>query len=202
MKKLYQKGSAAIIALVSILVVIVLAAVFCFMSYVSAHNFAVGIEAQLKAAKANNENILAQYGQKLQESTQVPDMARDDIVKVVKAAIEGRYGDNGSQAAIQVLREQNPNVDPQLYRTIQAMIESGRDEFKQGQTKILDIIRNYETNLGYFWRGLMLRTAGFPKLNLDDYKIVSTDRAQEAFKNGKERAPIRLRAEPVPYYPQ
>jgi uncharacterized protein (UPF0333 family) len=198
MKQWYQKGSAAVIALVSIVVVIVLAAAFCFMSYVGANNFAVGMEAQLKTAKENNENILAQYGQKLQESTQVPDMARDDIVKVVKAAIEGRYGDNGSQAAIQVLREQNPSIDPQLYRTIQALIESGRDEFKQGQTKMLDIKRTYETNLGYFWRGMWMRMAGFPKLNLDDYKIVSTDRAQEAFKNGKESAPIRLRAEPVP----
>jgi uncharacterized protein (UPF0333 family) len=196
-KKLHQKGSAAVIALVSILVVVALAAAVCFMSYVSATNYGADVESQLKAAKENNENILAQYGQKLTESTQVPEMARDDITKVVKAAIEGRYGADGSRAAVQVLREQNPNIDPELYRKIQQLIEAGRDEFKQGQTRMVDVKRNYEKSLNLFWRGMWLRMAGFPKLNLEDYKIVSTDRAQDAFKNGKERGPIKLRSEPA-----
>jgi uncharacterized protein (UPF0333 family) len=198
MKKMYQKGSAAIITLVSILVVLGLAVAFCFMSYVSAVNYGADVESNLKAAKENNENILAQYGQKLTESVQVPDMARDDLVKVLKAAIQGRYGPDGSKAAFQMIKEQNLGTDPKLYQKIQQLIESGRDEFKQGQTKMVDIKRNYEKSLNLFWRGIWLRMAGFPKLNLDDFKIVSTDYAQDAFKNGKESGPIRLRKEPVP----
>lgn len=191
--KMYQKGSAAIIALVVVLVLIFGTLGVCAVGYLSANNYAAEVEPQLKAAKENSENYLAQYGQKLGESVQVPGMATKDVVEIMTASIGGRYGPNGSQAAIQMIREQNGVVDQKLYERIQQLIESGRDEYKQSQTKMLDIKRGYETNLGYAWRGFWLRTAGFPKLNLDDYKVISTDRAQEAFKNGKESAPIQLR---------
>lgn len=191
--KMYQKGSAAIVALVVVLVLIFGAIGICAVGYISANNYAAEVEPQLKAAKDNSENYLANYGQTLGESVQVPGMATDDVVKIMTASVAGRYGPNGSQAAIQVIREQNGVVDQKLYERIQQLIESGRAEYKQSQTKMLDIKRGYETNLGYAWRGFWLRTAGFPKLKLDDYKVISTDRAQEAFKNGKESAPIQLR---------
>lgn len=192
MKNLNQKGSATI-ALISVAVVLVVALVGVFASYVSASNYGAGVEAELKAAKENNENILAQYGQKLTESVQVPEMARDDLVKALKEAIQGRYGADGAKAAVLMVKEQNIGVDPELYRKIQQLIESGRDEFKQGQTKMVDVKRGYETSLNLFWRGKMLALAGYPKINLADFKIISTDRAQEAFKNGKESGPIKLR---------
>jgi hypothetical protein len=191
--KMRQKGSAAIIALVSIVVLIVGVIGICAMGYIGAVNYGAEVEPQLKTAKENSENFLAQYGQTLGESVQVPGMATDDVVKIMTASIGGRYGPNGSQAAVQVIREQNGVVDQKLYERIQQLIESGRAEYKQSQTKMLDIKRGYETNLGYAWRGFWLRTAGFPKVNLADFKVISTDRAQEAFKNGKESAPISLR---------
>lgn len=191
--KSQQKGSAGIIALVSIVVIFVAIVAACAVGYIGAVNYAAEVEAQLKAAKDNSENYLAQYGQKLQESVQVPGMATKDVVEIMTASVAGRYGPNGSQAAIQMIREQNGAVDQKLYERIQQLIESGRDEYKQSQTKMLDIKRGYETNLNYAWRGFWLRNAGFPKIKLDDFKVISTDRAQEAFKNGKESGPIQLR---------
>lgn len=191
--KIRQNGSAAIIALVSIAVLFFGILAACVVGYVGANNYAAEVEAQLKASKDNSENYLAQYGQKLQESVQVPGMATKDVVEIMTASVAGRYGPNGSQAAIQMIREQNGSVDQKLYERIQQLIESGRDEYKQSQTKMLDIKRGYETNLNYAWRGFWLRTAGFPKIKLEDYKVISTDRAQEAFKNGKESGPIQLR---------
>lgn len=193
MKNMYQKGSAAIIALVSVLVLFGGIAAICVMGYLGAVNYAAEVEPQLRTAKENSENYLAQYGQTLGESVQVPGMATDDVVKIMTASVAGRYGPNGSQAAVQVIREQNGVVDQKLYERIQQLIESGRNEYKQSQTKMLDIKRGYETNLGYAWRGFWLRTAGFPKLNLADFKVISSDHAQEAFKNGKESGPIQLR---------
>jgi len=197
-KKQQGKASPAVITLVALVVTIVLIAVAIGVSYVGASNYGAAKEAEIKAASRNSENVLAQYGQTLLESVQIPAMARDDIVKVATAAVGGRYGPDGSRAAVQMIREQNPSVDPQIYTRIQNHIEGGRKEFQQSNTKVLDICQGYETSRNLFWRGKMLALAGYPKMDLKMCDIVSTDRAQEAFKNGKESGPITLRSEPVP----
>lgn len=190
MKK--QIGSALIAVMVFLAVLLSIAGV-AFMSYVNANNYGVTVEAQLKAKRDDNRNILAQYGQKISEMVQVPEMMKNDLKEVVVGAIEGRYGEDGSKATWQWIQEQNPQLDSSVYLQVQRAIEAGRDEFKNSQTGMLDIKRSYETQLGYFWTGMWLRIAGFPKLNLDEYKIVSTARADKAFETGREDAPLKLR---------
>lgn len=162
-------------------------------SYISANNYGTAVEARLKAKQDDNRNIFAQYGQKIVEIAQVPEMYKNDLKEVVVGAIEGRYGEDGSQATWQWIQEQNPTIDTGIYAKIQQTIVAGRDEFKNGQTGMLDIKRSYETSLGYFWKGMWLRIAGFPKIDLDAYRIVSTQRADKAFDTGREDAPIKLR---------
>ena len=141
----------------------------------------------------DNENIYASYGQKIMELAQVPKIYAEDVERVTKSAIQARYGEEGSKATFQWLKEQNPQLDPTLYAKISNAIEAGRDEFKNAQTQMLDIKRSYETSLGNVWSGFWLSLAGYPKINLDDYKIVSTDRSADAFRTKKETGPLQLR---------
>ena len=164
-----------------------------FGSYVSAVNYGAAAEAGIKAAYTNNQNVLAQYSQKVQEVAQVPAMYTEDLTKVTRAAIEGRYGADGSKAVFQWLKEQNPQLDSKVYVKIQQVVESGRDEFKTAQTRLIDEKRVYETALNTFWHGLWLRIAGYPKINLDDYKVITTAQTDATFAAGKETAPIKLR---------
>lgn len=164
-----------------------------FGSYVSAVNYGAQAEAGIKAAYTNNQNVLAQYTQKVQEVAQVPGMYTEDFTKVTKAALEGRYGANGSKAVFQWLKEQNPQLDSKVYIKVQQVVESGRDEFQTAQTRLIDEKRVYETALNTFWRGLWLRIAGFPKINLDDYKVITTAQTEATFAAGKETAPLKLR---------
>lgn len=185
-----QQGSAtyAILAVVALLVVV-------FFVYVYGNNKANAMEQTLKAESQNRESVLANYGQKIQEAAQVPGMATADIVAISKAAIQGRYGENGSQAAVQMIREQNPQVDPKLYSRLQQIIEAGRDEFQVKQARLVDVKRVYETELGSAVTGAMMHFAGYPKINLEDpkFQIVSTGRAQSAVATGREEGPIQLR---------
>lgn len=184
-----QRGNSTIITLVVVAVITVLA----IASYISAANYGNRMETQLKAKWEDNENVLAQYGQKIVEMAQVPSMYTDDLTKVTKAAITGRYGENGSQAVFQWIKEQNPTIDPSLYTRIQQAIEAGRDEFKHSQTQLVDIKRSYQTELGTVWSGFWLARAGYPKVDLEKYKIITTDRASKAFQTGKEDGPLQLR---------
>lgn len=188
-----NSGKALLIVLGAILAFLVAAALVVFGSYVSASNRGNDLEQLIKATYENNENVLAQYSQKVMETAQVPSMMTEDLSKIAKAAIEGRYGPDGSKAIFQAIQEQNPQLDPMLYRQVQQVIEGGRTEFQNNQTRLIDQKRAYQTALGTFWGGMWLRIAGYPKIDLDKYKIVTTDRASEAFKTGKEAGPLTLR---------
>ena len=163
-----------------------------FMSYISAYNTGNRLEQTIKATFENNQNILAQYGNKIAEASQVPAMQRDDVRDIITAALDARYGEEGSQAMFQFIQEQNPNIDSSVYTQIQQIIEAGRKDFEVGQTKLIDQKRVYETALGSFWQGMWMRIAGYPKINLDDYTVVLSQRTIDAFQSGMEE-PIQLR---------
>lgn len=159
---------------------------------ISANNYGVTTERSLVATYDNNRNILSNYGKKVMEATQVPAMYSEDLTKLVKAQIEGRYGPKGSQASMQWLKEAAIPLDPNMYKQIQQIIEAGRNEFQVGQTTLLDKKRSYETELGKFPRGIIMSVLGFPKIDMKKYDIVTDTRTETAFDTKKEDA-IQLR---------
>lgn len=151
-------------------------------SYISYANYGNRAEVAIKAKYADNENVYAQGTQKVMEIAQVPAMYRDDLKEVFTAALQGRYGDNGSQATFQWLKEQNPQLDSSVYVKIQQVIEAFRTQFQNAQTGLLDQCRSYETNRGYVWAGFWLNMAGYPKADIDKMcTIVSTNKARQTF---------------------
>lgn len=164
------------------------------MSYVTAFNAGNRMENNIIATYEDNEQILGQYGQKLGEAVQVPELMRDDLKDVLAGAMAGRYGENGSQAVFQMITENYPGqVDASLYVQVQRIVEAGRDEFKTAQTRLVDQRRQYNTALGSFWQGMWMRMAGYPKIDLDEYEPISTARAAAVFEEGQESGPIQLR---------
>lgn len=161
--------------------------------YISAYNLGNRMEQGIIAQHTENKNVLAQYSQKVVEAASVSEIYKNDLVEVTNAAIEGRYGENGSQAVFQWIQENNPQLDPTIYTKVQQIIESGRNEFQVSQTRLIELKRVYQTAQGNFLQGFFLKLAGYPKINLDDYKIVTTTRTERAFESGVEDAPIKLR---------
>lgn len=193
-----QRGaiSGGVIAALSVVFVILAIVGMAISSYYSASNFGNSSEKSLISLRDNNQNILAQGQQKVMEAAQVPEMYRDDVNKVFNDAIQGRYGDGGSKAVFQMLNEKNPNLDSGLYAKIQQLIEAYRDEFKNAQTRMIDVRRSYETALGrdlFMQQGMWLKLAGYPKINLAEYKPIITDSVEQVFKAGKESGPMKLR---------
>ena len=174
--------------LIAIVGVIGILAVVLIGSYVSNYNYGNEAENVIKAEYKNMENILAQYSLKVSEAAQIPGMKANDLKEVMRDAMTGRYGKDGSQATFQWIQENYPGqVTDELYSKISVIIEAGRNKFENAQTKFIDTKRAYETNLGYLWKGMWMRIAGYPKINLADYKIISSEHAQESFKTGVDK---------------
>lgn len=162
------------------------------VSYISAYNTANRLEQQIQATYEDNQNVLAQYSNRIGEAAQVPAMQRDDLKEVVTAALDARYGEEGSQAMFQWIQEQNPTIDSTVYVELQRIIVSGRQDFQTAQTRLIDQKRVYETALGSFWQGTWMGVAGYPRIDLDEFGIVTNARTEDAFSTGQEE-PIQLR---------
>lgn len=185
--------STGTIVISSVLILILSFVAIFIVSYWSAANYGARTEALLKGYRDNNQNILAQYQQKILEAVQVPEMYKNDFKEIIQNEMTGRYGSDGSKASFQWIQERALNFDSKLYSNLQDMIASGRKDFEQGQTRMIDARIQYETQLGYLWRGFFLSLAGYPKIDLKDYNPIITDRVEETYKNGKESSPLKLR---------
>lgn len=177
-----ERGNGTIIALV----VLAILGAFLVMSYISAANFGNRTEMTLKAKMEDNENIYANGTQAIMEIAQVPAMYKNDLLEIVKADIQGRYGPNGSQATFQFLNERQIPIDASMYKAIQQQILAFRGKFEIAQREMLDQRRAYETALGTFPRSIFLSLAGYPRLDLSKYTIVTTDKARQTFETKRD----------------
>ncbi len=185
-----NKGVLAVV--IGFLVFIVIVILTLTGSYISAKNSGNRAENAIVASHEDMQNILSQYTLKVMEVSQVPAMYKDDLKEIVSGVFTGRYGDNGSQAAFQMISEKNPTLDSSMYKQIQQIMESGRNKYENSQTRLIDTKRAYKDNLGSFWMGAWMGVAGYPKIDLNKYDIIRSEQAVETFKTGIDKG-IKLR---------
>lgn len=169
-----------------------LLALVLVFSVLGIFNDCVRQEADIRAQYSQNKNNYDNGFKKVKEVAQVPEMYTQDLQKVYNSAIKTRYGKEGSKALFQFLKEQNPNFDASLYKQVQQVIESMRLSFEANQTTLLDKKRIYEQTLNTMPGGAVAKLLGFPRLNLADFDIVTSEETESTFQS-KKSEPIKLR---------
>jgi hypothetical protein len=155
------------------------------------YNGLVSVENQIEAAHKDTQNVHANIFQNMKTQNVAVDKYGDMVIKAIDAAIGGRYGEGGSQAAFQWIKENNPTIDPVVFGKLQNVIEAGYSEFKASQTKKLDVIRVYKDKLRTFPSNMVAGMLGFPRIPIAEWeKIVTSKQTKEDFASGELSAPF------------
>jgi hypothetical protein len=112
----------------------------------------VGKEAALSAQYLDTQNVLNNYVAKIREALGVADRNTDALDKVLTDAVRGRYtGDTSAQPGGGQLFSAITEAYPDLtgvsinYANVQSAVFAGRDAFQNEQSKMLDMVRDYNT---------------------------------------------------------
>ncbi len=102
------------------------------------------------------------------------------VTEALSVAVTGRYGKNGSQAAMQWIQEQNPTIDIKIMDKLQTVIEAGYKKFESAQRTKIDKLRIYDDTLGSFPTNMLAGLFGFPKKVTEDMrKTISSAETKE-----------------------
>lgn len=167
---------------------VILTALTLISSYVHYHNYAVDSEKLISKTYLDMENILSQGSTQVIEAASVSSEYAEQVRSLLVDTTAARYGEGGSQATFQFLYEDNPQLDPAMSTKIQQMVESFRNKFQNSQSKFIDVREDYIAKQNYLWAGFWIRVAGYPKLNMDDYQIISSKYAKDSFESNTSEA--------------
>ena len=178
--------STALKIVLGLVATIIILVVGCVATIIGINNDFVAKEEAIKAQYSQNQNNYDSMWKKIKEVASVPEMYRDDRKAVFTDVLTGHYGENGSQAMFQWIQEHNPNFDAALYSKIQTVIESGRDSFAADQKMLIDKKRVYQTKLKKFPNSAVANSLSFPKINLDEYGIVTSSKTEDRYVQDKK----------------
>jgi hypothetical protein len=200
-KQLIIWGAAAL--------VVIIAAVSIFSFVNGTRDEGIRKTSALEAQYLDNQNELSTYILKFNESLGIADRQNAKLNEILLDAVKGRYDNDGSLQPgtggqlFSAITEAYPDLsaNSESYMKVQDLIVSGRDAYKNKQTKLLDMVRDYEVWLqSDYVKSSVIKNLGFPgdylsvKVDgktltgqnaLDQIaSIVLTEDAQEAYETG------------------
>ena len=162
------------------LIVLGVLGLFLLMGIGTFNSF-VGQEAGIEASSKKMENALGAGYKKITSQGLAVDKYGTLFKDAIKAGMSGRYGKDGSQGAMQWIRESNPQLDAKIMQALQDAIEVTFNRFEAAQNEHIDRVRVYKFSLGKFPDNVVAGVFGFPKLDLARYKeVISSKEAKEA----------------------
>lgn len=177
---------------IGILITIALFVIISLSWVISVRNSFVQQENGIKAQYEQNKNSYDKYFKTIKEMVQVPEMYTSDFRSIIDKSMTGRYGQNGSKAVFQWLKEHEISLPHELYTKIQTAIEGGRTNFANDQTILVDKIRLYKNFTQIFPKNILAGLLHYPKINFPDYDIVTSEETQKVFQEKKSEV-LQLR---------
>jgi hypothetical protein len=163
--------------------VLVAGALTLVVTLVGINNSFVRMENGVVAVHEDMKNVHASIFNKIKSQGLVVEKYGEMVIGAINAAISGRYGASGAQAAFLAIKEQNPTIDSKIMEKLQVAIEAGYNGFESAQRGKIDRLRVYDNALESVPGGWLARTfMGFPrKVTADMRTTISSAETKETF---------------------
>ena len=167
---------------IGFLIVVVLGGVCIFSKGVSVYNTHIDLKNQIEAKQKANETIFDNTWKKINQTVQVSDKYKDGLKEVLLAYTSGRSkGD--SQLLMDWTKEAVPTFDSSIYKQINNVITSSRDDFTKNQEILIDLSRQHQQFIQKFPNNVFCVILGIKEIEI---KVVTSSKTEEAFNTGKE----------------
>lgn len=175
-----QKGSVLGIilgVLGSLFLIVALIAAIFFHYKDRGSDFQVKIGSKYRVAQSG----LSKYTLKMQDLKGLKNMDTEAVKSLLTASNTSRYGADGSQAAVQWLKENNIPVNNELVTKMAVLIDSGRDEYGVLQEDLNSDCTTFKYELGRSWSGMWYSIAGRPdESNKKEFSLSMCDLVLDA----------------------
>lgn len=178
--------SKALIGGISALVLVVVAALVGFGMYFSYNRQEVQARNACQAQLGNVENVLDNMWKNFQEIGGIADRERETAMKLFREYAEARTSESQGQMMAWIT-EQIPQASPALYADLQARLTAGRQEYRQSQTYMLELVRAHTNIVQDPFRSIFIK-------NSDPFvfTVISSGDTKNAVKTGKDERVFTL----------
>lgn len=150
---------------------------------VGQYNNAQALKTQYDAKYKANEAIFDNMFKKISQTTQVTDLQKNALKQIFNEYAQARSGNGSGGSLAKWVQESVPNVDVSVYKNLQNIVVSARDEWTTNQVELVDVAREYNTMLVTFPSNVLLKSFGFQKI---DATVITSSRTENAFATGKD----------------
>lgn|GEM_PF-5966664 len=167
------RGGAGKIALIVLAVVALIGGLITanvISTYQGIRQHGVSTEQQLMKTYSGNEIVYNQMATTLADQLGIAGQQKAAAIDVLKAAMQGRFGDNPTPAQLMTWTQENypdVTVNQKLFSDIAAQLGNNREKFAQAQLGLMDQARSYSTWLKASWpNSVYIGWSGFPSNDL------------------------------------
>ena len=168
--------------LVGLLVVIILGGLCVVGKGISVYNTSVDFTTKIEAKQKANEADFDAMWKKISQVSQVSDKYKDGLKEVLASYTNGRKKES-DQLLMDWTKEAIPTFDSSIYKQINNVITSSRDDFANSQKVLIDIQRQYNNFIRKFPNNIYCSILNIKEVEI---KVVTSSKTENAFNTGKE----------------
>ena len=168
--------------LISILVFISILVVGVVGKGIGLYNQEITLKNQIVAKQEENKTSFDNMWKKIKQCTNVSDKYKDGLKEVLTAYTNGRKKES-SQLLMDWTKEAIPTFDSSIYKQLNNIIVSSRDDFTLNQKQLIDLNRQHDVLLDTFPNNIYFKVMGINKININ---VVTSTKTEKTFEIGKE----------------
>lgn len=127
------------------------------------YNGAVSDEAGIKAQWEDNMNVRDSMVKQIGDAMHIAEADRNSLAEAIQGYMAAQNPVDGRGQFMQWTQNAGVQITSENFSQVISIMEDKRNEFQNGQTRLLDRQRAYKTSLGSLPNGPILNGLGFPR---------------------------------------